>query len=418
MLTTADDVSPDMALDVAELLLRPESWIHRRVERVVYVDIGAVHRRISIDFDVPDGPVDAGVLYLPIALFEKRKLRNFSLIDATSRALPMLTAEENGMISEAVLAALARRYAGDDLDRIALESIARLVRASTAEGRDEPWRRIFNERLTVGRALLSEQTVVAVARDLANNFALYLPVHPRERGLRRIVKLSFDSPRDDVSTGLLARFGWRPMADTFVVPLAGYCRSYHFELEAPAETEIAGGTFYATRTRSTGENVLVSDAADDVPSTRAHFNLSRVDRLPGRVFVLLRARSTEALAGAAIVGALNAALLLFVRLRLDGFLKDKTTEAVVAVLLVLPGALLGYITRPSAHPILSSLLSLWRITATLSALTAFVGAVILYAGYSERMLETTFWVLFSFAAATALALLASWVAPRIERLKR
>jgi hypothetical protein len=59
-------------------MLRPRSWIHRRVETVNYLDRSMAQRHVSIDFDVPTVSRRLGLLYVPIAQFAKRKLTHFT----------------------------------------------------------------------------------------------------------------------------------------------------------------------------------------------------------------------------------------------------------------------------------------------------------------------------------------------------
>src|SRR5262245_34858624 len=96
MLRGPQDISSDQALLLGGLLLRPQGWMHRRVEQVSYIDARTIRRRISMDFDVPDNAIlrtTHGPIYLPVARFAKRKLSRFDLRDATGQALPMVTAE-------------------------------------------------------------------------------------------------------------------------------------------------------------------------------------------------------------------------------------------------------------------------------------------------------------------------------------
>jgi hypothetical protein len=412
--TDEPDISDETAYFLGGLLLRPRDWIHRRVEHVSYIDERSAHRRISIDFEVPASVTEIPApVYLPVAQFAKGKLTNFSIRDSSGRSLPMLTAEQNGHLSSALLLAMAKFYGGDLIDSIVERYVPVLVMGPQSE-RDLAWDRVFQKGTGVGTHLLSQAPFVAVARDLARNFVLYLPVSKREAGKRRIVKLAFDSGRAPLSvrdSGFRALLGWKAADDSFEVPLAGYCRSYHFELDAPPEMEITQGAFYCSRDSPTG-SVLIGDRVK-VPCARAHFNLARADRLPGRVFVSLRVRTTDLLAAVALLSALNAVVLLFVRLRLHHFIADKTSDGLVAALLVVPSALIGYITRPSVHPVLAGFLSGIRVVATISALTAFVGALFLFGGYSESTLKASFSAFVSVALLTSALLAGSWLSRRL-----
>ena len=121
MLDGPQDIPKHQALLLGVLLLGPQQWIHRRVEQVSYIDASTVRRRISIDFEVPDGSIvrDApGPVYVPIAQLAKRTLSRFDLRDSDGCSLPMVTKEENAHISTAMLLAVARQLVGDLVDSV------------------------------------------------------------------------------------------------------------------------------------------------------------------------------------------------------------------------------------------------------------------------------------------------------------
>jgi hypothetical protein len=407
-----DEISPGLASYVGGLLLTPQTWIHRRVEQVSYLDPTTVRRRISIDFEIPATRFarnGAGPLYVPIALFAKRLLTGFDLRDSSGRSLAMVTKEENGRLSSAVLLGVARGLAGDLVDSVEEEYIPRLVRAADDEERERAWKRIFQPGTSVGSHLEAQPAFVALASDLALNFVLYLPVQPREAGMRRIVKLGFDSNREELSPAFFARLGWTAAEDAFVVPLAGYSRSYHFELEAPPEMEITRGIFVAASETASGDTRLESNALDS-SALRAHFYLAGLARRGGIVVVALRVANREALGAATLLAVANLAVLVFVLRRLEAFRAARTSDAVVAALLVVPGVLIGYITRPANHPVVARFLTGFRFAATVSVATSFVAALVLFAGYSVKTLEAVFSVLAGAALLAAMALGGGWLA--------
>ncbi|HLB21365.1 MAG TPA: hypothetical protein VK605_04610 [Solirubrobacteraceae bacterium] len=401
--TQHEDISDVSALNLALLVLEPRSWINRRVEQVGYLDEKTVRRRITIDFTVPrfeDG--SESLPYVPVAQLAKHKLVNFDLRDASGSALPMLTAEHNERLSSSLLLAVARRVGGDDVDSITEKYIPKLV-GGTPDEREFAWRRIFPPDGPVGDRLLEISWLKTLATEVRNNFILYMPIGAWDSGARRIIKLAFEAPRPAVDPkGLTARLGWRDVPDSFEVPLAGYCGSYHFEVEAPPEMEVTSGTFDGTQNGDSVQDFISS------PTRRAHFNLSGLDRSSGLVTVLLRAHSRDLLGGAALFSALNALVLLFVFLRLSEFVNENGIDAVVATLLVIPGLLVGYVARPSEHALLTSFLTGLRLIAMTSAGTSYAGALVLFAGYHEHVLRIVIGSLFVIALLMSLALIRTW----------
>src|SRR4051812_39163601 len=120
-------VTDEEALIIAGLALDQQSWVHRRVEQIMYLDDRSVRRRISIDFTVPSGWPFDGPLHLPITQFVKKPLTNFSFADEHGNPLPMLTAEQNGSFSTALLRRLARVPDADLVDFIVDRYVERLV---------------------------------------------------------------------------------------------------------------------------------------------------------------------------------------------------------------------------------------------------------------------------------------------------
>ena len=102
MLDGPQDIPKHQALLLGVLPLGPQQWIHRRVEQVSYIDASTVRRRISIDFEVPDGSIvrDApGPVYVPIAQLAKRSLSRFDLRDSDGCSLPMVTRDRLGKLT-------------------------------------------------------------------------------------------------------------------------------------------------------------------------------------------------------------------------------------------------------------------------------------------------------------------------------
>jgi hypothetical protein len=416
---TPNTISSGLALRLARLALDPSAWINRRVERVTYLDESTVRRFISVDFTVPSGPTDASVAvdFVPLALFAKEKLTNFDLRDGQGAALPMLTAAENGRLSSGILLAVAQARLGLDFDSLSEKYIPRLVfsTAMNESERELALARILQPGTAAGQRILEHPELTTLAVDFADNFMLYLPMTGNTPGQRLVVKIAYDSPRNAPRvSGALERLGWRPATDGFDVPPTGYGASYHFELEAPPEMEVAYGRFFATR-----NGKLIHDTLDG-PVRRAHFNLADVDRGFGQVWIGLKARSSELLGGAALFAFVNFAALIFVRARLHHIVTDPGvattsgggTEPAVAALLAIPAVLIGYLLRPGEHEILSAFIALPRLAALGSALTALLAAALLFGGYSAGTLGDLYLALAGMAGACALVVGASWLGQR------
>ncbi len=106
MLSEEDE--PDLWLGGAMFVLLddPEDWVHRRVETVSFLDGSSVHRRMSVDFDLPgeEARPRTGPPLVPLTLLEKRPLVNLDVRDESGAALAVLNAEENGFVAWSLLA--------------------------------------------------------------------------------------------------------------------------------------------------------------------------------------------------------------------------------------------------------------------------------------------------------------------------
>ncbi len=221
------------------------------------------------------------------------------------------------------------------------------------------------------------------------------------------MKLAFDAPKPAPKPrSVFERLGWSAVWDDFEVRLAGYCGSCHFELEAPPDMQVSAGALFATR-----DGAVVGDEVE-APMQRAHLNVAGVDRADGVVSVLLKARGSRLLSAAALVAIVNALALSFVTWRIRDYGRTHGFEAVSAALLVVPGALLGYVARAAEHDVLSAFLEGARVVAGVAALATFAAALMLFAGFGPSTLRSLFAVAAAVAIVCALVLATSWLRQR------
>lgn len=422
------NIPTPLALRIAQLALRPQTWIHRHVEQVCYLDRQTTRRWHSIDFTVPavdpeaDEPVTAR--FVPLARIAKADLIDFDLRDEQGTALPMLTSEQNWAVSAALLRALAELHAPGLQDPILDGAITDLVLTRNPAVRERAWARIFDQRTTLGRQLLAPpdpafpnvpSNFAVIALELARDFYLYVPCEPDQHGQRRIVKLAYNTRETAPRPGSLGeRLGWSAIEGSFQVPLAGWANSYHFELLAPGGTEILAGDFAA---RSHGE-----ERHDGLlgPTSRGHFRLSQLDRRTGRVDVRLRAADGALALGTLLLSAITVAVLFAFKQHLATITNPADLAAVDPVLLALPGLFIVYLVRPGEHAILTDFLAGLRWVALASGLSGFAAAVVLCLGLDPKRLHAWLLALTIVAAAATAVLAVAWLcqrrAPRERRV--
>ncbi len=318
----------------------------------------------------------------------------------------MPTASQNGTRSTAMLHALAERAAPDGVDSIADSAAEELIRSGPGRERIHAWHRLFQPGTTIGRQLWEDDAFRTLAFELAEAFVLFVEVAPAEIGRRQIVKLAFDASKSGPKAGTWREaIGWDAVSDSFSVPQAGMAQSVHFELEAPEEMTVTGGVLLADRGGQTVHDELLAAAS------RAHFNVSGIDRAGGDVYVLLRPRGGRLLAPLAVVAAVNAGALGFAFWQAKAFSGD-SSDAVTAALVVVPGVLLSAIVRSDEHEVLGTFLVGARLVAALAALSSFAAALVLAAGFSLDTRRIALGVATGVAAVCALVLLRSWWAQR------
>lgn len=128
----ADKASAEDAVKMASLMLRSNTWIHRRVERIVVEPTSECTRYISIDFTVPETLTVAGscegTILIPLGLNRKGPLACFSVRDSVGHPVPVLDTVANSEIAVDMLMELTKRISGvRDADLGDLEALVEEV---------------------------------------------------------------------------------------------------------------------------------------------------------------------------------------------------------------------------------------------------------------------------------------------------
>lgn len=191
------------------LLSSWSSWVERRVEQVEFVTLNSVRRDISVDLYVPHelAPLrwpafepEHRKFALPIALYTKRRLNQFSLRDAKDGALPLLARRHNIPLAAATLVAAARAWTDvpestpiptpvlEDLWSIASLPRPRALGVWRALGR--PLNPDDKDECTWRRAMIMSPEFMAIAIDFARNF-IVAAIISAKHGERRLIKFSY-----------------------------------------------------------------------------------------------------------------------------------------------------------------------------------------------------------------------------------
>jgi hypothetical protein len=394
--------SPDLDVGgrVGLQLLTSREWIHRKVDAIQFTGDMRLRRHVSVDFQVLPFADDGFKQLLPrrwlvpLAVLNKGLMLGFNLRDEGGAAVPILTSDENTWVSWSVLSFFASQALGtnedplDDAEHGALRDVA----AARPDEVDSVIRAIQDHpRLW---AIHQSPLLYAGLRTLAKNFLLLAAVDP-DAGPRRVYKYSHEVDLSDQVQRfkLLPRLGLMPATLTIDVPRID-SRSTHIETVVPIGLQIARKP-----------RAKVVDGAGGVSETKAssafsagvgHVHLSsddsfRLDKVPSASIEFAFYPTEHGLVRIAFVmSALVLMLTSAANARLD--LLVKASDASVAVLLGIVGALTLFIVRPGEHQFVSQLMAPYRAVVTLvGAFVPLAGAISLVIDSSPRML-TGIWL--------------------------
>jgi hypothetical protein len=378
------------SLPAIEMLLRPRTWIHRRVETIEFLDEAHVLRRTSVDFTVPDltgVPADPAtqqaLVFVPVALLKKGVLRNFSLRDEQQGALPTLTREQNVALSATMLENLAelalqkptqrvqkrsrlRDEVYNDLVAIVDENadvaavaLSQVENASGPDAKDNKQRQI----------IWKKPELQTLANDLAGQFVLFVPLTLKS-GDRRVIKFSYEEVLEPLRLTLWQRLGLAAVTFGVPAPSVGNGASYHAELPCPPDLVAVGADLRDARSRA-------RLAEDPGVRQRAHLHTIAAKRdAIGSIEISFRVPSAGLLWSAVLIAWVTAAILT-AGLILYTIGIGASGDTAVVLLAALPGIFAAYLVRPGEHPLLQRLASGIRALVALSATVSFAAAATL-----------------------------------------
>lgn len=369
------------------LVLDVQTWVHRRVERIRFIDDTAISRKVSIDYDLRSSPLWPVIkeqsrqdvdFMLPAAILRKWPLTSFSLTDSGGQSRRVLQRREysehaSAMIGDALRgrAPNAARPRLDEETKLLVGENWRESHHALARMRSE----IQGHENPEGSRLLSDVVFRFLSEELTRNFILFTPVRlPTEAA--GVLKLEYVAPLIWESVNVPKRLGWHPHLFSFQIASAGQAASYHVEVEAPEGLELKRAALLRQ-----GQ----ADAVTEVWGRKSRIHLNTTDQprfvnysLDVQLQPQRRGILRSALAGSAFTfGAVLVLLLL--RNRLLGDSVD--TSAVAAIVFSVPAIVLILVNRTSEHGLAERLLIGVRSVTAVSFLSALVATAIIVFGY-------------------------------------
>lgn len=394
-------------LDLYHFLMNVESWIHRRVEQVDFLDDRSVRRRVSVDLELPANaperdlggkPVDL----LPLAFLRKEPLVGFDLRDEAGNVVPLLTRQQNAFFSWSILAAVGEAAARDagfslplPLDVLSDLRLLTLEAPNKARSALKVFRKPNKrESRFLRRALMRDEVFASLAEALTESFLLLVLVD-HHASARRVLKYSYVEPLPRVSfrahvshdvRSLLwfmrIRLGLEPVPLAFEVPALNEAAAYHFEVEAPRGLTIESAELVEDET----DNVLVQVAAPQ--ESRVHLYASPDTQSKAATsWVWLQPNLSGLVRTSAFFGVAVAVLLFLMAFRHDMV----RSGAALTLLLTIPGFVAAFIVRPGEHLLASRLLLGFRSVVAALGFLPFLNGVTLVLGVPEEVREPLWW---------------------------
>jgi hypothetical protein len=365
-----------VALACLQLLSEESRWIHRRVETVDLLAQELVRRQVSVDFTLPEPLLgdlrigDDGPWCVPIAILEKRPLRNFDLREHDEWR-PILGASSGGPIAAGVVTAAARlAVAPDPLDP-EVESLLALISRSdldAARSAMAELRARAEHTPQIGQILADDTSGYFLATFAESYMLIALLGEPHGR---HILKYAYDDHlrldgRASPPRRLARRLGWSPFVVDVSVPTAAHAASYHAEVIVPEELRL-DAWIVDTRT----DELLSTDIERAVDRASLHAPRVALDAQPLLVTAISPERAdlpTLAFATSAVT-----ALLLLIGAAV-GDLGSPTAGSSVALLLAGSVLFATTVARSGEHRLVRGIFAGPRWLLSIVAVAALAAA--------------------------------------------
>jgi hypothetical protein len=400
--------SDPAAKAMLEMILTTPDWIHRRSERVSFLDGSTTRRRTTVDLTVPFSafeirPVSSGVTYrlLLVDIAAKVPLVSFDIRNEAGEPIPVLSRTQNGILASNVLIGFAGVVAAG-FDRVLSPQHLEELHAVACGGAVAAAAALHSLRNGELKLLFEESEVLdSLAATLVRNFLLVCAV-PVRVGERRVVKVSYDEQEEGVEDD--GRTRWHKTAEVLGVrttPWSVPCgslpdgESYHLEVDVPPQIEVVNRSLVH---RPDGDVQPVETDAIRFVNTNngVHLNVSRAgdasfdpDALRGPMLqVWMRAQISTWLLTAFLTTTAVSVMLWATWPLLDEEPPAGTDPA--ALLAGIVALLLVLVNQPAEHPLSARLLGPARVGSLLSALLPLVAAWLL--AFSGRSGASDWWL--------------------------
>ncbi|MCW3033307.1 MAG: hypothetical protein JWM60_1652 [Solirubrobacterales bacterium] len=391
-----------------QLALDFPTWIERRIERVSYLDRSTVSVSEGVMFRLPEPEFFAAAsrpewgtrIFAPLDLLSKDSLAGLDGYRPDGSPVPILPYARSARLANAgvggFLVGKALMALGKPLDHASQRTVQAIVTATARRAKPLARVALQDPNLQLRRIFENEDPIEGLLRELASSVMMLVPVD-YEPGEEHVYRYSYGQTMEQPRA--LIRLAERAVHKDLEVkhePLAiGWSRSYHFEVDVPAEVYVARAQLFGIYDLQTEQTPAPIAEADGGPVVDLHATrptqlalddgsaikpVTRPPVLPplptrratdsyldsaeksrptptqrsdtGIAKIRFRLEPNGTFLATMLVACLTAVLLLLARGRLRQL--DGQTDA--ALLLALPILTLGYMTRPGEHRFATRLL--------------------------------------------------------------
>ena len=401
------------------------SWVRRRVESVRLTGLGAIERRISLDLDIErliDIAEEAGLrmparLPVPIAILEKGLLPEIDVTGPAGESLSVATSSQDSRAAQLAMlahissftpaAVTASTAIQQKLFDIAADHPSRadadLIRLGGGSGFVSAWRldeslHASSDEVREWSALFESREFVSLLAQFTVNFLLVVEIDDTRP--TTIVKVRYIESIPAPERSYVPKFLPTDLTDYKVEANAvGRAQREHIRFLLPEGIQLVSSLLYVDSERSAdssplspedlGQRYMHRETLD-----RAMFYTRGASPNAHKLFVTVRP-TADGFLSAAILGTVFTLLI-----SLGGFLAellggdeyslkaitDASSDAAVAMLLIIPTVFAAYVTRPGEHALRAFLLLSSRIRVLAAGVTTAICAVSIVAGFSHPWL--------------------------------
>jgi hypothetical protein len=367
------------------MLIAHPDWVHRRVDALDYRDETTFRRRQSVHFTVPPAAPEIRVgearfRLIPLTTLRKETLVNFDCRDESGAALPVLTRQQQELLTVRGMRCWAEEVVGAPLDADVADELAAQL---TAPRPDRLAARVAFDDGDGQRARLRDDDIfMLVLERLTDQFLLITLVTDRP-GTQRIVKFSCDELGELVDepwpSAPAAALGWIPRRAASPAEGLFAAESYHFEADMPVGLDVPVASLWVGPTEDEMACIDV-DAGDHL---RIALRGPGFENGVAEVRWSLRPARRGWLRAAWFATTVAAITLVVGAWRLDTITSagsSSRTELAAAAILAIVGALGGLVANIEEHPLVSRVLAWPRRLAAVATVLPFVAAGSLVAG--------------------------------------